>query len=105
MAFGRFRVHLFCFLRVSETTSVGFTRTITLLWKNRKLSPEQQLEIAANVVDSRDLVVQRTVDDCSDSFTGMEEAKLFHVCSFDIPITVSSSLFPNLICCEINCGH
>jgi hypothetical protein len=67
-----------------------FTRTITLLWKNRKLSPEQQLEIAANVEDTRDSEAPRTVDDCTDSFTGMEEAKMSHVCSFDIPLTVSS---------------
>lgn len=105
MAFGRLRVHLFSLLRVSETASVGFARTITLLWKNRKLSPEQQLEIAANVEDSRDSETQRTVDDCTDSFTGMEEAKMSHVCSFDIPLTVSLLLFSNFNCSEINCGH
>jgi len=30
------------------------------------------------------------VDDCTDSFTGMEEAKMSLVCSFDIPLTTDS---------------
>ncbi|KAG0631154.1 hypothetical protein M758_1G231500 [Ceratodon purpureus] len=78
-AHGRMKFHFCSFVK-----PVTAFRTITLLWKNRKLSPEQQLEI---VEDSRDPESQRTVDDCIDSFTGMEEAKMTHVCSFDIPLT------------------
>lgn len=61
-------------------------RTISALWKNRKLSPEQQLELVANV-QRKHPEIERLGDD-TDSFTGMEEAHLYHVCSFDIPLTV-----------------
>lgn len=63
-------------------------RTISALWKNRKLSPEQQLELVANV-QRKHPEIERLGDD-TDSFTGMEEAHLYHVCSFDIPLTTDS---------------
>jgi len=58
-----------------------------VLWKNRKLSPEQQLEVVANVEKK---YPELQADD-SECFTGMEEAKMSHVCSFDIPLTVSGA--------------
>jgi len=74
---------------VLKEISNALTRTISALWKNRKLSPEQQLELVANV-EKKYPELERHADD-SDCFTGMEEAKMSHVCSFDIPLTVSGT--------------
>jgi hypothetical protein len=71
-------------------TGLVLSRTITALWKNRKLSPEQQMELVANVeaVDKKYLEGERQADD-AESFVGMEEAHMSQVCSFEIPLTVS----------------
>ncbi|KAG0621016.1 hypothetical protein M758_4G261700 [Ceratodon purpureus] len=63
-------------------------RTITALWKNRKLSPEQRLELVANA-EKKFPEIEKQSDD-ADTFTGMEEASMSHICAFDIPLTTES---------------
>lgn len=84
-----YNVHIYTDIMLLNTGLV-LSRTITALWKNRKLSPEQQMELVANVeaVDKKYLEGERQADD-AESFVGMEEAHMSLVCSFEIPLTVS----------------
>lgn len=80
--------------------SIGLNRTIMALWKNRKLTPEQRLELVDDA--EKKYPENEKHSDDTDTFTGMEEASMSHICSFDIPLTVGSFLFPNFNCFQIN---
>eukprot|EP00249_Psilotum_nudum_P022501 c28540_g1_i1 orf=517-3660(+) len=66
-------------------------RTITALWKNRKLSPEQQMDLLSNIEekDSEFTTVDKQDYDYG-TFLGVEEAKLLEVYSTKLPLSVES---------------
>jgi len=73
-------------------------RTIVALWKNRHLSPQQQMDIIASVEagDMKYAVAERQADN-TQPFLAVEEASMSEVLSTEIPITAESvlSVFQN----------
>ncbi|CAK9278846.1 unnamed protein product [Sphagnum jensenii] len=90
---GRLKFQFLSFVR----SGTAF-RTIVALWKNRHLSPQQQMDIIASVEagDMKYAVAERQADN-TQPFLAVEEASMSEVISTEIPITAESvlSVFKN----------
>jgi len=85
---GRLKFQFLSFVR----SGTAF-RTIIALWKNRHLSPQQQMDIIASVEagDMKYAVAERQADN-TQPFLAVEEASMSEVISTEIPITAESVL-------------
>lgn len=85
---GRFKFQFQSFIRFKTAY-----RTMMALWKYRTLTPEQQMEILADMERGGDVcaMTQKQTDE-SETFLGVDEAKLTKVYSTDLPLSVDSMM-------------
>ena len=68
-------------------------RTMMVLWNYRTLSPEQRMDMIANIEQGEDSCVNaqyRQIDE-PETFLGVDEANLSQVYSTELPLSVSRS--------------